>query len=128
MYKSVETLLPSKLTVRCKNSCVKFILGWYLLRSSRKNLSFSLPCVLSIYQYQTNSRYSCVLRKSVSNLSMKIQAYVGANLVPLAVPDICCLTIPFKIIVLQYKTSHFIKVFGIYRFITFLHKRSKMEV
>ena len=79
---------------------MKFILGWYLLRSSRKNF-FSSPCVQiknisSIYQYHTNSRYSCIFRKSVSNLSMKIQAYIGANLVIVAVPDICSLTIPLN--------------------------------
>ena len=118
MYKSVDILLSSKLTVRSKNlihslfgSWVKFILGWYLLRLSRKYLSFSSPCVQikdisSIYRYHANGRYSCVLRKLVSKLSMKIQAYVGANLVPIAaVPDICCL-----IIALQYKMSHFDKV------------------
>ena len=108
MCRSVDTLLSSKLTVRSKklihslfDSWVKFILGGYLLRSSGKNFSFSSPCVemknvSSIYRYHPNSRYFCVLRKSVSNLSMKIQAYVGANLVPIAVPDICCLTIPLN--------------------------------
>ena len=102
---SVDTLLSSKLTVRSKeliqslfDSWVKFILGWYLLRSFRKNLSFSSSCVQinnisSIYRYHTNGRYSCVLRKSVSNLSMKIQTYLGANLVPIELPDICFLTI-----------------------------------
>ena len=83
------------------DSWLKFILGWYLLRSFRKNLSFSSPCVQmknksSIYLYNTNGRYSCVLRKSVSNLSMKIQAYLCQNLVPIAVFDIFCSTIPLN--------------------------------
>ena len=34
----------------------------------------------------------CVSRKTISTLSMKIHAYGGANLVPMAVPEICCLT------------------------------------
>ena len=108
MCKSLDTFLSSKLTMISNklirslfDSWVKFILEWYWLRSSRKNLRFSAPRVQiknlsSIYWYHTNGRYSCVLRIFISNLSMKIQAYVDASLVPIAVPDICYLIIPLN--------------------------------
>ena len=53
-----------------------------------------------------NGWRSWVLRKSVSVLSMQVKAYGGANLVPIAVPEICCLSaINFKQIIFQNKFS-----------------------
>ena len=46
----------------------------------------------SVYLSHTKGFTTCVSRESISTLSMKIHAYVGANLVPVAVPEICCLT------------------------------------
>ena len=68
---------------------------------ARKNLSFSsarvqIKNISSIYRYHTNGKYFCILRKSVSSLSMKIQPYAGANLVPVAVLVIYCLTISWN--------------------------------
>ena len=45
-------------------------------------------CILAILKGFT----VCVSRESISTLSMKIHAYGGANLVPTALPEICCLT------------------------------------
>ena len=60
-------------------------------------------------QYSTakiNGWRSWVLRKSVSVSSMQVKAYGGANLVPTAVPEICCLpVINFKQIIFQNKFS-----------------------
>ena len=45
-----------------------------------------------MYLSHTKGFTACVSRKSISTLSMKIHAYCGANLVTMAVPEICCLT------------------------------------
>ena len=45
-----------------------------------------------MYLSHTKGFTACASRKSISTLSMKIHAYCGANLVPMAVPEICCLT------------------------------------
>ena len=47
---------------------------------------------LSMYFNHTKSSTVCVSRKLVSTLSMNIHAYGGANVIPMAVPEICCLT------------------------------------
>ena len=44
-----------------------------------------------MYLNHTKGCNCCVSRKLVSNLSMKRHAYGGANLVPIAVPETCCL-------------------------------------
>ena len=46
----------------------------------------------SMYLRHTKGLTVCVSRKSIATLSMKIHAYGGANLVPMAVPEIFCLT------------------------------------
>ena len=46
----------------------------------------------SMYLSHTKGFITCVSRKSISTLPMKIHAYGGANLVPMAVPETCCLT------------------------------------
>ena len=46
----------------------------------------------SLYISHTKGFTPYVSRKSISTLSMKIHAYGGANLVPMAVPEIHCLT------------------------------------
>ena len=78
MYKSVVQVLSSKLTVRSKKLihflfdwCVKFILEWYLWRSSRKTLTFSSPCV----QIKNISYFDTTLTV-VSNLSIKTYPYL----------------------------------------------------
>ena len=104
---SVETLLSSKLTVRSKKLIFliwlkgEVYIGMLFVKILEKKLMFFFTVcpnknISLIYRYRTNGRYSCVLRKSVSNLSMKIQVYVGVNLVPIAVPNMCCFTIPLN--------------------------------
>ena len=44
-----------------------------------------------MYLSHTKGCNCCVSRKVVWNLSMKRHAYGGANLVPIAVPETCCL-------------------------------------
>ena len=46
----------------------------------------------SMYLSHTKGFTTCVSRKSIATLSMKIHVYDGANLVPMAVPEICRLT------------------------------------
>ena len=46
----------------------------------------------SMYLSHAKGFTVCVSRKSILTLSMKIHAYGGTNLVPTAVPEICCLT------------------------------------
>ena len=45
-----------------------------------------------MYLSHTKGFTTCVSRKSIATLSMKIHVYGGANLVPMAVPEICRLT------------------------------------
>ena len=45
-----------------------------------------------MYLSHTKGFTTCVSRKSIATLSMKIHVYDGANLVPMAVPEICRLT------------------------------------
>ena len=58
--------------------------------------------MLLMYLSHTKGVTVCVSRKSISTLSMKTHAYGGANLVPMAVPEICYLT--FEETVLEYIT------------------------
>ena len=44
----------------------------------------------SMYLNHAKGFKVCVPRNSVSTLSMKIHVYGGANLVPMAVSEICC--------------------------------------
>ena len=44
----------------------------------------------SIYLSQTQRFKFYVVKKSVSNLSINMHTYGGANFVPMAVPEICC--------------------------------------
>ena len=46
----------------------------------------------SMYLSHTKSFTACVSRKSISTSSLKIHAYGGANLVPMEIPEIYCLT------------------------------------
>ena len=55
--------------------------------------SSSLPWVhikntSSIYLNQTNGCYFCVLRKFITNVSIKMHAYGGANFVPIVIQEI----------------------------------------
>ena len=77
------------------------MLGWQLLKSFKTPSSFSLPFVQinktsSIYQNHTQGFNFCASRKLVSISSIKMEVYVGANLVPMAVHDIWCLTSPLN--------------------------------
>ena len=68
-----------------------FKLGWNLLRSSRNTFSFSWPYIQikNIFPiYLTQTVYLFVSKNSVSNLSMKLLEYVGAHIIPIAVPEI----------------------------------------
>ena len=46
---------------------------------------------MSMYLNHTKGYNCCVSRKLSKNLFMKRHAYGGANLVPVAVPETCCL-------------------------------------
>ena len=101
--KSIFILPCLSLTLTSRNvifssleSLVNFQLGWNLLRSSKNNFNLSWPCaqmqkISSVYLTHQNFLFLCFSKNSVSTLSMKIQAYVGAYLVPISVPEICCL-------------------------------------
>ena len=72
----------------------KFNVGVVVIKCFKNSSSFSLPCVqikkTLIYRNHTKSLISCLSRKLVAILSIKVEAYVEANLVPVAVPDIWC--------------------------------------
>ena len=53
-----------------------------------------------MYLGHTRGCNLCASRKAVSNLSMKRHKYDSANLVPMAMPKTCCLTVKLKEIVL----------------------------
>ena len=80
--------------------CIDFFKFYFSMRPYKKDVH---------RQYSTakiNGWRSWVLRKSVSVLSMQVKVYGGANLVPTAVPEICCLpVINFKQIIFQNKFS-----------------------
>ena len=76
-------------------SYVNLRLGWNSIKQLRKSWSFPSPWVhrkkmSSIYLSQTQRFKFYVVKKSVSNLSINMHTYGGANFVPMAVPEICC--------------------------------------
>ena len=76
----------------------KFNVWVVLIETFFKNsYSFPLACAQikktsPIYRNHTKSLNFCVSRKLVSISSIKVEAYARANFVPMAVPDIWCLT------------------------------------
>ena len=60
--------------------------------SSFSSLSFQIKKMSSMYLSHTEGFTASVSIQLFSTLSMKIHAYGGANLVPMAVPEISCLT------------------------------------
>ena len=94
---TISWLTSKKLTDFLDFSLVNLKYGWKLLKfsknsSSFSSLSFQIKKMSSIYLSHTKGFTFCVSRKLISTLSMKIHAYGGANLVPMAIPEICCLT------------------------------------
>ena len=108
IWRSVQRFPLQKLTDKSKNeifslldSYVNFKLVWVLLSSSRNRWSSCSPWdqikkMSSIYRNQTIDLSFWLSRKSVSTLSVNMQAYSGAHFVPIAVPDSCCLTFPLN--------------------------------
>ena len=117
MYKSVKTLPFLKLTfisrraiLSLSDSQVNLIQGSTSLRLFKKIFSFSSPCVhikkiSSMYLSHTKGCNCCVSKKLASNLSKKKHAYGGANLLPIAVPETCCLTLLLKSNQLFFNTN-----------------------
>ena len=78
-------------------SLVNFKNGWKLFKfsknsSSFSSLSFQIKKMSSMYLSHTEGFTASVSIELFSTLSIKIHAYGGADLVPMAVPEICCLT------------------------------------
>ena len=63
------------------------------ITSTHKEDSYCLNC---FHSYKTRNKLESQKKicenHTYCNIEMKIQAYVGAHLVPIAVPEICCLT------------------------------------
>ena len=59
----------------------------------------------SIHLSQTQGFKFCAVKKSVSNLSIKMHAYGGANFVPMALPVICCFIFESNSKKLFFKTN-----------------------
>ena len=74
-----------KLQVRRKSiqTIQKILKFLFPMRQKKKKMS-------SVYLSQTKGLKFGVVKKSVSNLSIKIQAYGGAIFVSMATPEICC--------------------------------------
>ena len=99
--KSVSSLLSTILTLTSKKltddldfSCVNFKLGWKLLRRFRNPSSLSSPSVQmknmsSIYLNYNHGLTISESRNVFSILSINKHACGGANLVLMAVPEIC---------------------------------------
>ena len=69
-------------------------LEWNSLRSFRNLFKFSsesvqIKKISSMNLFYSQGFIACVFENFVSIWSMKMQAYDGENLVPIAVPDIC---------------------------------------
>ena len=71
-----------------------FRLRWNSFIQLRKSWNFFIPWVhtkkmSSIYLRQTQGFKFCIVKKSVFNLSINLQAYRGGDFVSMAIPEIC---------------------------------------
>ena len=90
---AILTLTSKKLTEDFGFSCVNFKFRWKLLRQFRNPSSLSSPSVQmkemsSRYLHHNHGLTISESRKSFSILSINKHAYGGANVAPMAVPEI----------------------------------------
>ena len=114
MLSTILMLTSKKLTDDLDFSSVNFKLIWKLLRRFRSSSSWSSPSVRmknmsSIYLNHNHGLTISESRNSFSILSINKHAYGGANLVPIAVPEICWMILVSnsKKLFFQYVFSHF---------------------
>ena len=96
VYRSTDIVSSTRLDLVSRNTCclvetsaVNFMLGWKLLASSRKAVKVSRPCEYFMSISSMNLSHENGLtdfNSCPSRRPMNMLAYVGAVLVPIAVP------------------------------------------
>ena len=98
VYRSTDIVSPTRLDLVSRNTCclveisaVNFMLGWKLLASSREAVKVLRPCdhfmsISSMNLSHENGLRATDFNSCPSRRPMKMLAYAGDILVPIAVP------------------------------------------